>query len=54
MREYIEYYEIDALLVKDVHAYELKEGQIPQEISDKKKRKLKLLEPVDKRFRFLF
>lgn len=54
MRGYMEDYEKDALIVKDVYTYEMEEGQVPQEISEKKKRKLALLEPVDKLFRFLF
>ena len=53
MRNYMETYEHDALLVKDKTTYHLKEGQIPQVISDKRKTRVRLLKPLDWLIRYL-
>ena len=53
MRNYMETYEHDALEVKDKTTYHLKEGQIPQVISDKRKTRVRLLKPLDWLIRYL-
>ena len=54
MREYMSGYEKDALSVKDINSYDLREGQEPRKISRKKNVNRILLKPLDVLFRFLF
>ncbi|MDO4344532.1 MAG: phospholipase D-like domain-containing protein [Eubacteriales bacterium] len=54
MKAYMGSYEADALKVKDEEAYILREGQIPQSISRKRKNRIKMLKPLDGLLRFLF
>lgn len=54
MREDMETYEKDALVVEDEENYLLKEGQKPREISKKRAMRIRLLKPLDKTFRYLF
>lgn len=53
MRDYMETYEADSLLVKDELTYSLTEGQRLQKISSSRLEKIRLLWPVDKWFRHL-
>lgn len=53
MQEYMGIYEADALIVRDVSTYDLKEGQIPQKISSKRKWRIRLLQPFNSLFRYL-
>lgn len=54
MREYMSGYEEDALSVRDLTSYDLKEGQVPRTISKKRNLRRILLKPLDVIFRFLF
>ena len=53
MREYMETYENDALVVKDASTYDLADGQVPQEISKKRETRIRLLKPFDWLLRYL-
>lgn len=53
MREYMEIYENDALVVKDASTYHLADGQVPQVISKKRETRIRLLKPFDWLLRYL-
>lgn len=54
MRSCMEAYEGDALLVKDEDSYLLKDGQVPQKISGRRRLRIGILKPFDELLRFLF
>ena len=54
MRKYMSEYEKDALKVADLTTYDLKDGQVPRTISQKRKFRTIIMRPLDILFRFLF
>lgn len=54
MRKYMSEYEKDALTVTDLTTYELKDGQTPRTISQKRKIRTIIMRPLDILLRFLF
>lgn len=54
LNEMMETYEKDSLIVEDLHQYQLKPGQLPQELSKKKASKINIIKHFARWARFLF